>query len=238
MAKLIGTDPNQVPTNADLGDMAYQNGRNMAKIKAQEVEVDSGAAQSNLYLRTSDDTHYDWRWTNEGNVNRLRLTGSKTGLSTVFPLYVNGDAGGAITMPEQPAFSVTRNSTAGNLAVNTLHTLSWGTEIFDQNNNFSNTTFTAPVTGKYHLSTLMRWQQVDSAAAYIDLRFVTTNRSYQWIFAPDDDLAQDADFMNASASVLADMDAGDTAYMTIYISGGASQMDIEQGSHFFGFLVA
>jgi len=238
MAKLIGTDPNQVPTNADLGDMAYQNGRNMAKIKAQEVEVDSGAAQSNLYLRTSDDTHYDWRWTNEGNVNRLRLTGSKTGLSTVFPLYVNGDAGGAITMPEQPAFSVTRNSTAGNLAVNTLHTLSWGNEIVDENNNFSNTTFTAPVTGKYHLSTLMRWQQVDSAAAYIDLRFVTTNRSYQWIFAPDDDLAQAADFMNASASVLADMDAGDTAYMTIYISGGASQMDIEQGSHFFGFLVA
>ena len=29
MAKLIGTNPNQVPTNADLGDMAYKNGDNL-----------------------------------------------------------------------------------------------------------------------------------------------------------------------------------------------------------------
>ena len=28
MAKLIGTDPNQVPTNADLGTMAYQDSTN------------------------------------------------------------------------------------------------------------------------------------------------------------------------------------------------------------------
>lgn len=110
--KLYGTDPDQVPTNADLGDMAYQNGRNLAKIKAQQVEIESGAAQSDLYLRTNDDTHYDWRITNEGNVNRVRFLGAKDGLTTIFPAFINGDTGGTWTFPEQPSWSLSRGSSS------------------------------------------------------------------------------------------------------------------------------
>jgi|14BtaG_2_1085337.scaffolds.fasta_scaffold15531_3 hypothetical protein len=275
--KLYGTDPDQVPTNADLGSAAYADTQNMpetrltnqplsAKFGAEgDVPTDLASTldfmqiSGSTFIQTSSDaqafikTNNYWNGSGTSYVDTtrgsttIRLNENNAGIFQVETAPSGGtatsnrfriDEDGHVTMPAQAAFSVTRNSTAGNLAVNTLHTLSWATEIFDQNSNFSNTTFTAPVTGKYHLSTLMRLQQVDSAAAYIDLRFVTTNRSYQWLFAPDDDLAQDADFLPASASVLADMDAGDTAYMTIYISGGASQMDIQQGSHFFGYLVA
>jgi hypothetical protein len=40
MAKLIGTDPNQVPTNGDLGDLAYQN-KDSVKIEGGEITADS-----------------------------------------------------------------------------------------------------------------------------------------------------------------------------------------------------
>ena len=39
MAKLIGTDPNQVPTNGDLGDLAYQN--------KESVTIEGGTATLN-----------------------------------------------------------------------------------------------------------------------------------------------------------------------------------------------
>ena len=39
MAKLIGTDPNQVPTNADLGTMAYQDATD---VKVQNLDIKDG----------------------------------------------------------------------------------------------------------------------------------------------------------------------------------------------------
>lgn len=165
MAKLIGTDPNQVPTNADLGDMAYQNGRNMAKIKAQQIEVESGSTQSNLYLRTNDATHYDWRFTNEGNVNRLRLHGAKTGLSSVFPLYVNGDAGGTITMPEQPAFHAGLSTNTSSLTSGSVVVFNSVYENVGNHYNTSTGLFTAPVTGFYSFTTRLLHQGVSNGFA-------------------------------------------------------------------------
>jgi len=40
MAKLIGNKPNQVPTNADLGDLAYQD-KGSVKIEGGEITADS-----------------------------------------------------------------------------------------------------------------------------------------------------------------------------------------------------
>jgi hypothetical protein len=39
MAKLIGTDPNQVPTNGDLGDLAYQN-KESVKVESLTASAD------------------------------------------------------------------------------------------------------------------------------------------------------------------------------------------------------
>lgn len=102
MAKLIGTDPNQVPTNADLGTMAYTQVDNLPQISAKWVDVyDPTNRQSNLEIHTTDyyrdsgdpDLAYNWRFTNEGNVNRLRLMGVNPNMSpaNIFPLYVEGD---------------------------------------------------------------------------------------------------------------------------------------------------
>jgi hypothetical protein len=68
MAKLIGTDPNQVPTNGDLGDLAYQN---KESVKVDNLQVDGtinenvtidssgnllvGTTELNLYNNSSDE---------------------------------------------------------------------------------------------------------------------------------------------------------------------------------------
>ena len=41
-----------------------------------------------------------------------------------------------------------------------------------------------------------------------------------------------------SLAVLADMDANDQAYVRVYQSGGAAQMDVAGNSSFSGYLVA
>lgn len=53
MAKLIGTDPNQVPTNGDLGDLAYQN-KESVKVEAFESNgIDDNATSTAMTLDSS-----------------------------------------------------------------------------------------------------------------------------------------------------------------------------------------
>ena len=52
MAKLIGTAPNQTPTNADLGTMAYQD-KDQIKVGTIESTTESGA----VLLKTGDDQY-------------------------------------------------------------------------------------------------------------------------------------------------------------------------------------
>jgi hypothetical protein len=53
MAKLIGTDPNQVPTNGDLGDLAYQN-KESVKVEAFESNgIDDNATSTAMTIDSS-----------------------------------------------------------------------------------------------------------------------------------------------------------------------------------------
>jgi len=146
------------------------------------------------------------------------------------------DANGIITKPLQPAFLARPASQQANIAVGSDVTIVFGTEIFDQNADFASNTFTAPVTGKYQLQTTLRVQILDSASAYYYIQIVTSNRSY--IFIIDPDFGQDAVYLPFQLSVLADMDASDTALVQIYQANGATQTDIETASSFSGYLVA
>jgi hypothetical protein len=149
------------------------------------------------------------------------------------------DATGAVTMPTQPAFSAQVSSKITNMTAggSTNTTIPFGTQIFDQNADYNTDgTFTAPVTGKYQLSFFLRLEDVDASSAIYALYLVTSNRTYTNIFDPDFG-GQDMPYYHANLSVLADMDAGDTAKIQYYIQGGASQTDISTGSNFMGHLV-
>jgi len=153
------------------------------------------------------------------------------------------DANGHVTMPNQPAFSVHKNGTnQNNLSTSLGTTVTFSTERFDVNSDFdtSNSTFTAPVTGKYFLTVTLRLENTDTASDFIISKIITSNEKYSFIFDPN---AFDIDsvYFGQTVTVLADMDANDTAYIEVRISGGTAQTDVEgnpEYTYFTGYLVA
>jgi len=145
------------------------------------------------------------------------------------------DSSGAVTMPLQPAFQANVASTVNNLSTSSATTIAFGTQVFDQNSDYNtNGTFTAPVAGKYQLNVSLRLENIDSAAAYYQISIVTSNRSYRYIFDPD--FGQDNAYFSPSISILADMDASDTAHVIISQSSGTAQTDIHPEAYFSGYL--
>ena len=146
------------------------------------------------------------------------------------------DTSGAVTMPNQPAFQVQPSSDQTNLGDNTQ--IAFGTEEFDLNGDFASNTFTAPVTGKYLLSFHGRIDDIDSAASWVRAEIITSNQDYKSSIIDPGVFSGDATYWNFSQTVLADMDANDTATVQFGKSGGAAQSDVNQGDTFFsGFLV-
>lgn len=144
---------------------------------------------------------------------------------------------GNITAPTTPAFNVKMSTNQVNIATTGVATVLLNTERFDQGANFNTGTytFTAPVTGKYQLSAHLRLDNVDTAATFYQVTIATSNKDYSYTVTPL--FTSDASYMSAAFSVLADMDAADTAYVTVSQSGGTSQTDIEAiESYFSGFL--
>jgi len=103
MSKLIGNNPNQVPTNADLGTMAYQD--------TDSVNIDGGS------IDVVDVTNVGYR--------NIPAVGTKTSSYTLATgdvgKYVQVGSGGSITIPDA-TFSegdaiVLFNNTTGDITV-------------------------------------------------------------------------------------------------------------------------
>jgi len=146
-------------------------------------------------------------------------------------------ADGEVTMPSQPCFQVLNSAAQNNIPTSTLTTIVFNTEIIDKGGNFASNTFTAPVTGSYLLGLKINMQTVDDGADYYQLRIATSNRNYEFFFDPD--FGQDASLWTADITMVADLDASDTAIGKIYQAGGTSQTDLRAGeSKFYGYLIA
>ena len=150
-------------------------------------------------------------------------------------MSING--AGIVTKPLQPAF-MARAVGATNLSSTTWHTIAFGNERFDNNNDFSSNTFTAPVTGKYQMNVFMRLHSIDNAATYYFLSLSTSNNTYYHIHGSNG-WASDPYYHTLGSSYVVDMDAGDTAIVQFYQASGASQTDIQGNEGYFsGCLVA
>ena len=139
-----------------------------------------------------------------------------------------------------PAFLARPASTQTNIALNTAVTVVLGTEVFDNNGDFASNTFTAPVTGRYQLNMHVLLAQLDAGHTFSGANIITSNRNYQFTIDNAADFAQDfaENPYSACLSVLADMDANDTAQLTVQCQGGTQQTDINTGTSFSGYLVA
>lgn len=137
---------------------------------------------------------------------------------------------GEINYPLQPAFfayaAAQVNNVTGNGTVYVLGTSAL-TEVFDQNGDMNtNGTFTAPVTGRYNLSAQMLMIGC-TVATTTNIRINTSNRTYFTQYAR----AAGPQNITASECTITDMDAGDTATVSIQVSGEAGDtVDLSGGS--------
>ena len=203
------TRSNSASTDDNFGSIEFENsaGTVLAGIKGISL---SGNTEAGLIFGAGG-----------GNTERMRI-----------------DNSGTVTMPNQPAFLARKNSNLSNFAHGSNVTVDYNDEIFDQNADYNNSsyTFTAPVTGKYHLNARVRFTNLDTGAGYYYLGIITSNREYYNIVPTQ--FASDVSYYTAIVSELVDMDASDTAYCVVYqeASGTSGQTDIQGGSTFGGFL--
>lgn len=140
--------------------------------------------------------------------------------STLFEMTSVGER----TMVLQPAFlaynSVTDvNQTGAGAGV----TVEFDTEVFDQNADYNNTTdtFTASVTGRYNFETRVVMTGITAAMSGASGNIITSNRSYQFGLIHAGNIRDVDNQIEFHTSILADMDAADTATVQVAISGGA-----------------
>ena len=161
--------------------------------------------------------------------------GSALGTTTSMAI----DANGIITKPLQPAFLATKSGAQNNIPTNAVTQITFDGERFDQNGDFSSSTFTAPVTGKYQFNVVTTLANTDQSADYVEFKLVTSNVTYTNPIIDPDGFDQDLPFYTITSAMLVDMDANDTAAASLFQPNGAAQMDVRAGQSFFsGYLVA
>ena len=148
------------------------------------------------------------------------------------------DANGIITTPLQPAFSVVPASAQDNgTGDGTEITVVFGTEVFDKNGDFASNAFTAPVTGSYFLTASVSIHDHTSSNTTGRMHISTSNRGYMYEFDPAENISG-AGVGSFAITVLADMDAGDTATVLLNIFDSSLTVDIQTSGTFFqGHLV-
>lgn len=135
---------------------------------------------------------------------------------------------GAVLMPLQPAFLAYNSAADSNVTGDgTAATIDFDTEVFDRGGDFAADTFTAPVTGVYRFSSAVRLSGLTASFTTGQLILVTSNRSYLLQQAGVGAMRTAANDLILAGSVLADMDAGDTAHVTLGVSGSTKTISID-----------
>jgi hypothetical protein len=210
----------------------------MALSRAGLITVGNAAAEDRKII--FDGNAQDWHIGIDDSADDLTI-GLGSTLGTTSHIVI--DEAGIVRMPLQSAFSAQAGSALSNVATNNaVHTVPLSTEIFDLNADFNTGTytFTAPVTGKYLLTFSATLDNVDTGATFIAIYIKTSNRNYS-----DSNTfgingySADEPRVEVSQTVVADMDASDTAIIAVRQHEGTAQMDVgDDGCHFSGYLVA
>ena len=136
----------------------------------------------------------------------------------------------------QIAFSAVVSSQIPNVTGNaTEYPIVFNSETYDYTSNYNNATgvFTAPVTGKYLLSTAVKITVGTAVTTYV-AKISTSNRDYVFYRGDTDNIRDGSGTFTCAGSFVCDMDAADTARVTITISGlGADTVDVEATETFF-----
>lgn len=195
------------------------------------ITIDPGAS-GDSYVQFNINTTGEFRIgvDDTNNDSFIFSQGSALGTNNFFSM--NSD--GIRTMPSQVAFLAYNSATDSNVTGDgTVYTLEFDAEVFDQSGDYNNSTdtFTAPITGRYHLQFGAQVRDIQTTTPNnCNYTIVTSNRSYQsMVFDPsvfERGTGPANENFSMFFSVLADMDTSDTCTCTITISGGTKTIDI------------
>jgi len=196
------------------GDSAVTIGTSSGDIKldaAGDILLD--ADDTDILLQDGGSTFGGFKQVSSG----LQISGGTTPSIVI-------DTSGRVTMSAQPTFMV---SQTGSLSVANGHTLfsTNTTERWDVGSNLSGGTFTAPITGKYLLSYNMLYESVSDDSVFEDY-IQTSNRSYA-MWRNTRAYASNASYVYNAISVIADLDANDTAKV---VHGGGSTATVHHSN--------
>lgn len=186
-----------------------------------------------------------YRYSDSAMYLRTKIAGFKLVLSSgnaVTAVQLESD--GAVTMPLQPSFFAHLNIAQTNVTGDaTAYTVVIDTEIFDRNADFASNAFTAPFTGIYAFSGVVRLAQVDATHTNLLLELVTSNGAFICVDENPGIQIVSGQLAVAFSCAAVDMDAADTATMRVTVSGGAAGKVVDivdgRGTTFFqGHLVA
>ena len=197
----------------------------------------TGTASNSTFLRG------DNSWATAGSTSASDLTSGTlpmARLSGTLPA-LNGSA--LTNLPATPAelchFAVACTQVLNVTGTNNTYTCAFDSEILDVGSNYNNSTyaFTAPSTGLYLLSTVVNMAQIQSGTADDVFIFIgTSNRNYGMAFEGTN---VPFGLWEMAVTAVADMDAGDTANVTMRVKGHSSNtVDFKAGSRFGGFKIA
>ena len=144
-----------------------------------------------------------------------------------------------VTLNSQPACLANCNGgLTDKTGDGTTYTVPWGQVRYNVGSDLSGTTFTAPITGKYLICSSVYIAYANSGPDSYGSNVVTSNRTYGWKNSSylQTDFVSWSDLSMKNA-VVADMDAGDTAYITVRISGMTKTVDLETGNGYDYFSV-
>ena len=172
----------------------------------ERIQVDAGAVRNTVH----DIIINHWSTGSGG------LYDSGTG--TVTKNIYDEDAG-AYTTDVSPRFLMTLNADQNNITgAGNAYTMAWDTPI-DDNANCDGVYFTAPVKGRYQLSSTMTLKNLESTATEIQLEIRTTGGVF--VTAKRLNLPAGNSLESITVSGIAAMNAGDGAYVVVTVTGMA-----------------
>lgn len=211
--------------------MDVVNSSNTASSVARQSVTVAGSSAGDALYQASVSGGQVWTWGLDNSDSDVWALASSVALGTTNVMRVS--TAGEINYPLQPAFLAILPSNVVNVTGDgTGFVLGTGTaltEIYDQGGDFNtNGTLTSPITCRFSLQYGVLVTGASVATSSLDIRIVTSNRTYitQNCGATINNGGTNAAL---NMSVIADMDAADTATYQIIATGGTLTADI-QGS--------
>lgn len=192
---------------------------------SQDLTVDPGASGDSFIQFDINATGEFRIGVDDDDSDAFKISqGSTLGTNDTFIVTDQGE----VTKPLQPAFLAIMTSNKNNVTgANAVYIGNWDSEIFDQGGDFDGTsTFTAPITGRYLFQGCFTvgGLNIGNNSQVINLR--TSDRRYTLTNLRPENLMTVNNELNFEGSILADMDASDTAIFEVQVSGGSQIVDV------------